>query len=437
MNADKIKEEILRLVGEYYAAAHANKIFTPGVSKVNYAGRVYDETDMQAATESVLDFWLTLGKYGKKFQLAFSEFLGVDKTVLTNSGSSANLIAMSTLCSPMMPHPIKPGSEVITVAASFPTTINPIIINRCIPVFLDVNLGTYNIDTSRLNDALSDKTRAIFVAHTLGNPFNLDEVLDFANKHNLFVIEDTCDALGAKYRGKYVGTFGDMATHSFYPAHHITMGEGGAVTTNKPLYYRILNSIRDWGRDCWCDPGKSNTCKKRFDWKLGSLPHGYDHKYTYSNIGYNLKPLDIQPAIGLVQLKRLPSFMRARKRNFDMLHKGFSKYEDSFILPVPTPHSEPNWFGFLITVRHEAKFTRSDIVSYFEQNNIVTRTLFAGNITRQPAYKDVKYRVVGNLNNTDYIMNNTFFIGNYPGLTAKHISYVLFILEDFMEKKGK
>ncbi len=433
----ELKEKIFALVRQYYHKVHGKKPFEPGISKVQYAGRVFDEKEMVSAVDSILDFYLTLGKYGKQFERDLAKFLGVKYVVLTNSGSSATLLSVSALTSPKLERPLKAGDEIITVAASFPTTIAPILLNNFIPVFLDVELGTYAVDPEKVEAAISPRTRAIFMAHTLGNPFDLARIQEIAKKHDLFLIEDNCDALGSKYDGKYTGTFGDMATLSFYPAHHITMGEGGCVMTSNPKLKLILESIRDWGRDCWCEPGKSNTCGKRFNWQLGDLPFGYDHKYTYSHIGYNLKPIDVGPAIAVEQLRKLPSFIDARKRNFTALYDGLKCYEMYFILPQATKRSEPCWFGFPITVRDGVSFSKNDVVEFLEANQVETRMLFAGNILRQPAYQHVPHRVVGPLTNSDKIMNDTFFVGVYPGNDEAKTNYMLSIFHKFFKENIK
>src|SRR3989344_9406545 len=430
--SEELKKKILESVVQYYKEAH-KRIFVPGTTSVGYAGRVYDEKEMVAAVNSVLDFYLTLGDKGKQLEAELAKFVGIQHAALVNSGSSANLVAVASLVSPETQNHMKKGDEVITVAASFPTTVNAILHNSLKPVFLDVDGGTYNIVCSRLEDAISDKTKAIMIAHTMGNPFDLDKVTSFAKKHGLFLVEDTCDALGSRYNGKMVGSFGDVATFSFYPAHQMTMGEGGAVITNSARLSKTIKSLRDWGRDCWCDPGKSNTCGKRFGWKLGALPLGYDHKYIYTNLGYNLKPLEMQAAIGLEQLKKLPSFIEARKKNFAVLHNALKDYENLIVLPKATEKSDPCWFGFLITVRPDAGFSRKYIVDFLEKNKVETRMLFAGNILRQPAYKDIEHRVVGELTNTDLIMNNTFFVGVYPGIDDQRINYMIEKFREFFK----
>ena len=432
-----LKREIFEKVHEFYELNARQESFIPGKTSINYAGRVYDEKELISLVDSALDFWLTAGRFAKKFEEDFSYFLGVKHCLLTNSGSSANLLAISALTSPELGDKrLKPGDEVITVAAAFPTTVNPIIQNNLIPVFVDVNLGTYNIQYDKIEAAISDKTKAIFIAHTMGNPFNLGEVMEIAQRYDLWVIEDNCDALGSKYNGKYTGTFGHIATFSFYPPHHITMGEGGALVTNDIKLKKLIESFRDWGRDCWCGPGCDNSCGKRFEWQLGELPYGYDHKYIYSHIGYNLKVTDMQAAIGVEQLKKLPSFIEARKKNFKHLYDGLKKYEQYFILPEVEEKADPSWFGFLLTVREEAGFTKNEIVEYLESNKIATRMLFAGNITRHPCFKDIEYKISGNLLNTDRIMNDTFWIGVYPGLTAEKLNFIIKIFNQFFENKG-
>lgn len=429
-----IRKKIAALVGKIVRARQATSVFIPGQTPIPYGGRVYDEAEVQAAVEASIDFWLTLGPYGRKMEDALCRYLKRRHVSLVNSGSSANLLALCALTSPKLRRRIKPGDEVITVAAAFPTTVNPIIQCGCIPVFLDVELQTANIDCSQLERAVSRKTRAIMLAHTLGNPFDLDEVLRVCRRYDLYLIEDNCDGLGSRFRGQLTGTFGDLSTFSFYPPHHITMGEGGAVATDDLQLRRIVDSFRDWGRDCWCESGKDNTCGKRFAWKLGTLPRGYDHKYIYSHIGYNLKPLDIQAAIGLEQMKKLPDFVTARRRNFDYLRAGLCEFERYIQLPEPQHHSEPSWFGFLILRRPNTPFTRAELVSHLESRKIQTRMLFSGNLLRHPAYRGIKYRVVGNLKNTDRLMRDAFFIGVYPGLTKEMLDYVISAFAEFFGK---
>ena len=411
-----------------------NTRFEPGKNVVPFAGRVYDEDELVKLVDASLDFWLTAGRYAEEFERDFAKYMGMKFCLLTNSGSSANLLALTAFTSHKLGEKrLKPGDEVITVAAGFPTTINPIIQNGLIPVFVDVEIGTYNIKVDELEKAYSEKTRAVMIAHTLGNPFDLDAVVAFTKKHDLFLIEDCCDAVGSTYDGKMVGTFGHAATTSFYPAHHMTMGEGGAILVNNNLYKTLVQSFRDWGRDCFCEPGANDTCGRRFSMQFGSLPQGYDHKYVYSHIGYNLKITDMQAAVGVAQLKKLPGFVEARKKNFVIMHDGLKQFEDYLVLPYATAKSDPSWFGFPITVKLNDKFTKNQIVEYLEKHKIMTRQLFAGNITRQPAFQNIEYRQVGNLENTDMIMNNTFFIGVYPGLTDQKLDYVLKTFEDFFK----
>jgi len=438
MDSDRqlhIRQQIFSLVREFYEL-RKDKIFVPGQTAIPYAERVFDHEEMISLIDCSLDFWLTQGRFAKEFEGTLAKFIGVKYVSLVNSGSSANLLAISALTSKRLgSRRLIPGDEIITVAASFPTTINPIVQNGLIPVFLDVELGTYNLDVSLLDSAVSEKTKAVVLAHTIGNPFNLTRVVKFCKDNDLFLVEDACDALGSTYDGKVVGSFGDMSTFSFYPAHQITMGEGGAVATNSLENKKNVESFRDWGRDCWCDPGKDNTCGKRFRWQLGRLPYGYDHKYIYSHIGYNLKVVDMQPAVGLAQLKKLPWFIEARKMNFKRLFNALKKYDDQFILPEATPKSDPSWFGFPLTVREGTTFSRDEIVNYLELKRIATRPLFAGNITRQPAYMGVPHRIVGNLANTDIIMKNTFWVGVHPGLTDEMIDYVVDSFVDFLESR--
>jgi CDP-6-deoxy-D-xylo-4-hexulose-3-dehydrase len=424
------------LVTEYHREAFPQNVFQPGRSSVPVSGRVFDEDDLQSLVDSSLDFWLTTGRFAEQFERAFARRVGVREARLVNSGSSANLVAISVLTSPTLgERQLKPGDEVITVAAGFPTTINPILQNQLVPVFVDVELGTYNVDVRQLEAALSSRTRALIFAHTLGNPFNVSAVQRFAQQHNLWLVEDCCDALGATFNGQGVGTFGDLATFSFYPAHHITMGEGGCVVTEKPSLAKLVESFRDWGRDCWCAPGKDNTCGKRFDWELGTLPCGYDHKYTYSHIGYNLKVTDMQAAVGVSQLRKLDGFIAARRSNFARLREALSAHEEFYLLPESTPGSNPSWFGFPLAVRPESELTRDFIVRTLEQKKIGTRLLFGGNLTRQPAYKDANFRVVGDLKNSDYIMNNVFWVGVYPGLSEEMIDYIAASLREAAETK--
>jgi CDP-6-deoxy-D-xylo-4-hexulose-3-dehydrase len=422
----QLRAEILDLVREYHRAAFPANAFDAAATPIPCAGRVFDGDDIVHLVDSSLDFWLTTGRFAAQFEKAFAQFWGLRHAVLVNSGSSANLVALTCLTSPKLgERRLRSGDEVITVAAGFPTTVNPIIQNRLVPVFVDVKAPTYNVDVEQLEAAWSPRTRAIMIAHTLGNPYDLARVTAFAVKHHLWLVEDCCDAAGSTFQGKQVGTFGDIATCSFYPAHHITMGEGGCVLTNRPLLKTLAESFRDWGRDCWCDPGKDNTCGKRFGWQQGKLPPGYDHKYTYSHIGYNLKVTDMQAAVGVAQLKKLPAFIEARRRNFRHLKDGLRDLQEYFILPEATPGSDPSWFGFPLAVRTGLKLTRSSVIQMLERNRIQTRLLFGGNLLRQPAYADVEHRVIGALKNTDFIMNQVFWIGVYPGLDAARLDYVI------------
>jgi CDP-4-dehydro-6-deoxyglucose reductase, E1 len=423
--ATALREQILALAEQFFNEQFAGKAFEPGTSPVPVSGKVLDASDLRSLIDASLDCWLTTGRFAMQFERKLARFFGVRGASLVNSGSSANLCAFSCLTSPRLgDRQIKPGDEVITVAAGFPTTVNPIIQNNCVPVFIDVTTPTYQADASQLESALSERTRAIMIAHTLGNPFDLDVVAAFAKKHNLWLVEDSCDALGAKYNGQMVGTFGDLATVSFYPAHHITTGEGGAVVTNNALLKTLAESFRDWGRDCWCEPGKDNTCGKRFEWQLGELPCGYDHKYIYSHIGYNLKMTDMQAAVGLSQLEKLPAFIEARRQNFRYLYERLKPFEDVLLLPESTPRAEPSWFGFPIGIREGAPFNRDALVHELESRKIATRLLFGGNLLRQPAYQNVKYRVAADLNRTDYVMRSVFWLGIFPGLNETMLDYV-------------
>lgn len=426
------RDEILELVKQYYQEEFASKAFIPAKTMIPFAGRIFDEEELITLVDASLDFWLTTGRYAEEFEAKFADYMQQRSCMLVNSGSSANLIALSVLTSPLLKNKrLQPGDEVIGVAAGFPTTVNPIIQNGLIPVFVDVDLETFNVNVDALEEALTEKTKAIMLAHTLGNPFDLDAVKAIADKYGLYLIEDCCDAVGSTYNGKMVGTFGDLATTSFYPAHHITMGEGGSVLTSNPLLKRIATSMRDWGRDCYCDPGCDNTCGRRFKSQYGELPQGYDHKYVYSHIGYNLKVTDMQAAIGVAQLKKLPLFVETRKANFRKLYDGLKKYEEYLILPKATPKSEPSWFGFPFNVRTNDKFNRTQLAEFLEDKKILTRQLFAGNLTRQPAFQGVNYRISGSLENTDYIMNNTIFIGVYPGIDDIRMDYILSSFEQF------
>jgi CDP-6-deoxy-D-xylo-4-hexulose-3-dehydrase len=429
----ELHARILGLVREYYQARHRPGPFLPGSTKVPYAGRVFDEEEMVAAVDATLDFWLTLGPQGEAFERELAGYVGVRHSLVVNSGSSANLVAFSALTSNKLDRPLQPGDEVLTVAAGFPTTVAPILQNGCVPVFVDVHADTANVMVDRLHDALSPKTRAVMIAHTLGNPFDLDGVLDLIKTHDLYLVEDNCDALGATYRGRRTGSFGHFATQSFYPPHHLTMGEGGAVLTSSGRLKQIAESFRDWGRDCWCASGKDDTCGKRFGWSLGQLPHGYDHKYIYSHLGYNLKPLDVQAAIGRRQLHKLDAFVAARRGNHARLARALEPYADWLMLPQATPHSEPSWFGLLLTVRDGAPFSRAQLVRHLEDRKIQTRQLFGGNLLRQPAFQGVPHRVVGGLENTDKIMNDAFFVGVYPGLTPAMLGYMEEAFGDFFQ----
>lgn len=433
---DALREQILELVGEYYAEAFPKKPFLGGISQIPVSGKVFDESELTNLVDSSLDFWLTSGRFAHQFEEEFAKVMGVKHAMLCNSGSSANLLAVSALKSDRLgKRALVDGDEVITMAAGFPTTVNPIVQNRLIPVFIDCELGTYDATAEKMQAALSPKTRAIVMAHTLGNPFNLDAVMSIAKENNLFVIEDSCDAVGAMYDGKPVGSFGDLSSASFYPAHHVTMGEGGCVQAKTASMRKIVESLRDWGRDCWCPTGEDNTCGRRFDWELGGLPYGYDHKYTYSHIGYNLKLTDMQAAVGVAQLKKLPGFIAARRKNFNRLFEGLKKYEEFLILPQATPKSEPSWFGFLITIRPGAPFNRYDLVQHIESHRIGTRQLFGGNLLQQPAYQNVPHRVAGDLTNSDIITTNTFWLGVYPGLTDEMIDYMIGTVSEFIESK--
>ena len=431
----QLRSLILDLVGEYARRHHAPQAFVPGKSPVPVSGKVYGAEDMQSLVDSSLDFWLTTGRFNAAFEEKLAARIGVQHALTTNSGSSANLLALSSLCSHYLRgDALKPGDEVITVATGFPTTVNPALQYGLVPVFVDVDIPTYNIKPDAIEAAVSDRTRAIMIAHTLGNPFDLGEVMRVAEKYDLWVVEDCCDALGATYAGRNVGTFGDIGTLSFYPAHHITMGEGGAVFTEKPRLKRVIESMRDWGRDCWCAPGMDNTCGKRFCRKLGDLPMGYDHKYTYSHCGYNLKITDMQAAVGLAQLDRLDGFIAARQRNFDLLTQLLKPLEEVFILPEATPNSEPSWFGYPITLRDGAPFTRDDLIRHLDANRIGTRLLFGGNLIRQPYMRGRNYRVVGSLENADLVTERTFWIGLYPGLNEFHLEYVAETIDGFLGK---
>jgi CDP-6-deoxy-D-xylo-4-hexulose-3-dehydrase len=430
---DQLRRQILGLTAQFCSELSRPRDFIPGVTPVPVSGKVIDGNDISAVVDSALDGWFTTGRFAETFERNLARFVGVRSASLVNSGSSANLIALSALTSPKLgDRRLKPGDEVITVAAGFPTTVNPIFQNRLVPAFVDITVPGYEIDVCQLEAARSDRTRAVFIAHTLGNVFDLDAVTAFTRKHNLWLIEDCCDALGSTYKGRNVGTFGDIATLSFYPAHHITTGEGGAVLTDKPALQVLIESFRDWGRDCWCEPGKDNTCGKRFDWQLGSLPCGYDHKYTYSHIGYNLKATDMQAALGASQLNKLPEFIARRKANFSYLRNKLEPLQDMLILPEATKGADPSWFGFPIGIRKDARISRIELTRALEAKKIGTRLLFGGNLTRQPAYEDCEYRVIGNLPNTDYVMNHVFWIGVYPGLTLPMLDFVAATVTGFI-----
>lgn len=440
---EKLKQQAIDAAVKYYEVKHKKENnFKPG-DRISYGGRVFDEKEIVNLIDSSLDFWLTTGKYAEKFEVDFAAFLGVKHCSLTNSGSSANLLAFMALTSHKLgDRRIKKGDEVITVAAAFPTTVAPIIQYGAIPVFVDVTLPTYNIDITKLEAALSEKTKAIMIAHTLGNPFDLQAVKDFCDQHNLWLVEDNCDALGTKYlyngEWKNSGTIGHIGTSSFYPPHHMTMGEGGAVYTNDTQLKRIVESFRDWGRDCWCPSGKDDTCKNRFTQQFGELPVGYDHKYVYSHLGYNLKVTDMQAAIGCAQMDKMPTFIEVRRKNWQMLREGLNDLQHVLILPESTHGSKPSWFGFLLTVKEDAGFTRDEMVGYLEEAKIQTRMLFAGNLLKHPCFDEMRatgegYRVVGELTNTDVIMNRTFWIGVYPGMNEDMVKYMIKVVHDFVQ----
>ena len=434
--SEELRQSILAQVAEFYKEVHEAQPFIPGKSMVNYAGRVFDAQEMQNMVSAVLDFWLTAGPYAAKFEEALSSFLNVREVVPVNSGSSANLVAMTTLCSQQLPERLQPGDEVIVPAASFPTTVNPIIQNNLVPVFIDSRLGDYNLDVDQLEEALSSRTRALFFAHTLGNPADMDKVMRFVQKHDLFLIEDTCDALGSTWDGKLVGTFGHLATLSFYPAHHITLGEGGAVYTNKPKLAKIARSVRDWGRDCWCgyDNPVNGKCGLRFEREVPGIPGFYDHRYYYTEIGYNLKLTDPQAAMGLAQMSKLPDFIASRKQNFAYLYEQLGKFEEYLVLPTWHAKADPSWFAFPLYVRESAPFMRHELTRFLEMNKVQTRLLFAGNVLRQPAYQQIASRSVGDLAVSDKIMRGAFFVGVYPGMDQPRLDYMIEQFENFFRQ---
>jgi len=430
----QLRQKILELVSEYYKYSHNNKKFVPGKTIVPVSGKVFNSSDLQMLISSSLDFWLTSGRFNDKFEKELGNFLKINHVLTTNSGSSANLLALTALTSKQFgKSALEKGDEVITVAAGFPTTVNPILQNNLIPVFVDVEIPTYVIDSKLIEKAITEKTKAIMIAHTLGNCFDLEKVNKIVKEHNLWLIEDCCDALGSTFNNQHVGSIGDVATCSFYPAHHITMGEGGAVFTNNLQIKKIVESLRDWGRDCFCAPGKSNTCGKRFDWKLGELPEGYDHKYTYSNLGYNLKITDMQAAVGLAQLKHLPEFIKKRKENFNYLKKGLSDLDEHMVLPEATKNSQPSWFGFPIVIKEKSQYKKDELVMFLSKCLIDTRPLFAGNIIKQPYMNNYQYKIGSSLKNTDNIMNNSFWIGIFPGITKNMLDYIIKQFKQFFK----
>ena len=435
MSKKEILQKILKLTEEYSHYHFKKNDFIENISNIPVSGKCIGKEELKNIVEASLDGWLTTGRFNDEFQKKLSAFLGIKCLLTVNSGSSANLVAFSTLTSlKLKERAIKKGDEIITVAASFPTTVNPIIQFGAIPVFLDIKIPTYNIDENLIEESITSKTKAIMIAHTLGNPFNVKKIREICDKYNLWFIEDTCDALGSKYNNQLVGTFGDLATLSFYPAHHITMGEGGAVFTNSIKLKRIAESFRDWGRDCYCEPGKDNTCNKRFDWQLGDLPYGYDHKYTYSHMGYNLKITDMQAACGLAQLDKLENFIKLRKNNYNFLYKNLKYLEEFIILPESEKESDPSWFGFPISLRESNKFNRNYLLKYLDENKIGTRLLFSGNLTKQPYMEKIEYKIHGDLKNTNFVMKNTFWIGLYPGLNNYHLDYSVKNLKNFFKK---
>jgi len=433
---DDLRQQILSQVAEYYRMVHADRPFIPGETRVQYSSRVYDERELMIAVEAVLDFWLTAGPQAAAFEERLARLVGLRHALAVNSGSSANLVAFSALCSRRLERPLEPGDEVITPAMCFPTTVAPIVQNSLVPVFVDCEPGTYNLDPAQLELALSDRTRALFFAHILGNPADMDLVMAFARAHDLYVIEDVCEAMGSTYDNQAVGTFGDLATLSFYPAHHITTGEGGAVLTDDPRLARIARSLRDWGRDCQCsyDSPPEGACGRSFEWQIPGLDEPYDHRYLYSEIGYNLKMTDIQAAIGLAQLDKFPDFVAARKRNFKRLYQELKLYEEFLLLPIWSERADPSWFAFPITVRPGAPFTRHDLTVFLEERNIETRLLFTGNIVRQPGYRHIEHRTVGDLPNSDLVLRASFFVGVYPGLDDARMAYMLEAFADFFAR---
>jgi CDP-4-dehydro-6-deoxyglucose reductase, E1 len=429
------RSEILEKVREHYEVTWGDRSPVADSDRVPVAGRVFDAEELVLLVDAALDFWLTTGRYARRLERELASYVGVRHAILTNSGSSANLLALSALTSPKLAERrLRPGDEVLTLAAGFPTTVNPILQNRLVPVFMDIDLTTGNVAVEQLAAAVGPRTRAVMMAHTLGNPFDLDAVVDVCRKYQLWLIEDNCDALGSTYRGRLTGSFGDLATLSMYPAHHITTGEGGCVFTNKGSVKVLVESFRDWGRDCWCEPGKEDTCGKRFCWRLGDLPAGYDHKYTYSHIGYNLKMTDMQAAIGVAQLEKLPGFIDARRENWRRLREALATFEEYLILPEATPNSNPSWFGFKLIVRGDAPFSRGELVEYLEEHGIATRQVFAGNLLRQPAYAEIPHRVVGELTNTDIVMEHAFWVGLYPGLSPEMIDRTIAVVERFFRR---
>jgi CDP-6-deoxy-D-xylo-4-hexulose-3-dehydrase len=433
-----LRQEILQKVAEYYHMAHGSAPFVPGETFVNYGGRVYDEHELQNAVNAVLDFWLTDGPQVAEFSERLARFVGLDHMLTVNSGSSANLVAMTTLCSQRLAHPLQPGDEVITPAATFPTVVATIVQNDLVPVFVDCKVGTYNLDVDLLPAACSDRTRAIFVPHILGNPVEMDRVLEVAQAHDLYVVEDACDALGSRYNGKYCGTFGHLSTFSFYPAHHITTGEGGAVGTQDRQLYKIAHAVRDWGRDCWCDheSDRQGECGQRFEWHIPGLGEPYDHRYYFTEIGYNLKMTEVSAAIGVAQIDKLADFIAAREHNFQVLYEGLKSYERYLVLPVWSAKAEPAWFAFTLAVREDAPFTRYELNQYLQERKVETRYLFAGNILRQPAYRHIPHRIATPLTETDHVLKRALFIGTYPGMDADRLGYMLQVFEDFFKSRG-